>query len=125
DHDVRTRAACEALDAADATAPLRALFQLPPSIVYLDGNSLGPLPVATAARLHDVVVNDWGCGLVRSWNSAGWIDLARRVGDKIARLIGAGPGELVVADSTSVNFYKALGVACDLASQPGRKTILS
>ena len=122
---MRTRASCEALDAADATAPLRSLFDLPSSVVYLDGNSLGPLPTATPARVRDVVANEWGRGLVRSWNSAGWIDLARRVGDKIARLVGAGPGEVVVADSTSVNVYKALSVACDLALDPGRNTIVS
>ncbi|MFO1323966.1 MAG: kynureninase [Burkholderiales bacterium] len=121
------RDACLRLDADDPLAALRAQFALPAGVVYLDGNSLGPLPAATAARLRDVVGDEWGRGLIRSWNTAGWIDLPRRVGDKIARLIGAGPGEVVVADSTSVNVFKALCAALDLvrADAPGRRGIVS
>ena len=81
-----------ARDAADPLAPLRAEFALPEGVIYLDGNSLGALPRRTAARLSQTVAGEWGEGLIRSWNGAGWIDLAGRIGDRIARLIGAGPG---------------------------------
>ena len=118
-----TRSVAEALDAADPLAPFRERFVLPDGLVYLDGNSLGALPKAAAARVAEVVAHEWGEGLVRSWNDAGWIDLPRRVGDKIARLVGAGPGEVVCADSTSVNVFKVLSAA--LALRPGRSTILS
>lgn len=121
------RADCVALDAADPLAPLRAQFDLPPGINYLDGNSLGVLPAAAPARAQAVLRQEWGEGLIRSWNRAGWIDLPQRVGDKIARLIGAAPGEVVVADSTSVNLYKVLSAALRIAGQdaPGRRVILS
>ena len=93
-------------------APLRALLSLDAvdadGLIYLDGNSLGALPRTAAARVDAVVQEEWGRGLIRSWNTAGWITLSQRIGDKIARLVGAGPGELTVADSTSVNLYKAL-----------------
>jgi kynureninase len=126
-----TRPACEALDAADALAPLRTLFALEAAdaegVIYLDGNSLGPLPRATPARLRQVVDDEWGAGLIRSWNSAGWITLAARIGDKIARLVGAGPGEVMVADGTSVNLYKVVAAALQLAraDAPRRRVILS
>jgi kynureninase len=114
---------CARLDREDPLAAHRDAFALPPDIVYLDGNSLGPLPRATAGRLADCVAREWGTDLITSWNKAGWIDLPRRVGDKIARLIGAAPGEVLVADSTSVNLFKLLSGA--LALRPGRRTILS
>jgi kynureninase len=137
-----SRAGCEALDAADRLAPLRALFALEQvdaeRLIYLDGNSLGPLPRAAKTRVQDVVDNEWGAGLIRSWNSPpplpgsgvtgpGWITLSKRIGDKIAPLIGAGPGEVVVSDSTSVNLYKVLSAAIAFASldSPGRRRILS
>jgi kynureninase len=122
-----TRATCAARDAADPLAPLRAQFALPPGVNYLDGNSLGVLPAATAARVQEVVQQEWGQGLIRSWNSAGWITLPQRVGDKIARLVGARPGELVVADSTSVNLFKLLSAAAQIAraDDPARRVILS
>ena len=122
-----TRDDAVALDAQDPLAPLRGLFELPPGVIYLDGNSLGVLPRATAARVQQVVTQEWGAGLIRSWNSAGWIDLPQTVGDKIARLVGVAAGELVVADSTSVNLYKVLSAALGItaADAPGRKTILS
>jgi len=104
---------CQALDAEDPLAPLRDRFDLPEGVIYLDGNSLGVLPRATAARVQQVVTDEWGRDLIRSWNSAGWIDMPRRIGDKIARLVGAGDGEVVVADSTSVNLFKVLSVALD------------
>ena len=87
-----TREDCAALDRADPLAPLREQFALPEGLIYLDGNSLGALPRATAARVAEVVAQEWGQGLIRSWNSAGWMTLPQRVGDKIARLVGAGPG---------------------------------
>ncbi|MBX3621179.1 MAG: kynureninase [Rhizobacter sp.] len=118
---------CLALDVQDPLAPLRAQFDLPDGVIYLDGNSLGALPRATAARVQQVVQQEWGSGLIRSWNTAGWIDLPQRVGDKIARLVGAGAGELVVADSTSVNLFKVLSAALRIAraDAPQRKRIVS
>ncbi len=122
-----TRDDALALDIADPLAALREQFVLPPGVVYLDGNSLGVLPRATAARLQQVVQDEWGGGLIRSWNSAGWIGLPQRVGDKIARLVGARAGELVVADSTSVNLFKVLSAALTItqADAPQRRVILS
>jgi len=122
-----TREHCAALDAADRLAPLRQLFELPAEVIYLDGNSLGVLPKATADRLQRAVRDEWGRGLITSWNTAGWIDLPRRVGDKIARLVGAAPGELAVADSTSINLFKVLWAALALQRQraPQRRVIVS
>jgi kynureninase len=128
-----TREDCLALDRADPLAPLREQFELPEGLIYLDGNSLGALPRATAPRVAEVLRDEWGRGLIRSWNSAGWMALPQRVGDKIARLVGAGPGELVVADSTSVNLYKVISAALQLAREaapveadaPRREVIVS
>ncbi len=118
-----TRARCEALDSADPFAAHRAAFRLPSGVIYLDGNSLGPLPAGTEARVAETIGREWGDGLIGSWNSAGWIDLPQRVGAKIATLVGAHPDEVVVADSTSVNLFKVLAAALRL--RPGRRTILS
>lgn len=118
-----TLAEAQRRDAADPLRHFRTAFALPDSIVYLDGNSLGALPNRTAARLADTAAREWGDGLVRSWNSNDWIAAPRRVGDKIAPLIGAQPGEVIVADSTSVNTYKLLAAA--LAARPGRTVIVS
>ena len=123
-----TRQDCAALDARDPIAPLRAQFTLPEGVIYLDGNSLGVLPAATPARVQQVVTEEWGNGLIRSWNTAGWIDLSRRIGDKIGRLIGAAPGQTIAGDSTSVNLYKALSAAIALVkadAPPQRRTIVS
>jgi kynureninase len=122
-----TREDCSALDRADPLSALRAQFTLPAGTVYLDGNSLGVMPSATPARIAQVVQQEWGQDLIRSWNSAGWMDLPQRVGDKIARLVGAGTGELVVADSTSVNLFKVLSAALSItrADAPTRKVIVS
>ena len=110
-----TRADCVARDKVDPIAPLRSLFALErvdeEGVIYLDGNSLGVLPKAAADRLRQVVEDEWGVGLIRSWNTAGWIELSQRIAAKIARLIGAGAGEVVVADSTSINLYKVLSAA--------------
>ncbi|MEO5733718.1 MAG: aminotransferase class V-fold PLP-dependent enzyme [Rubrivivax sp.] len=122
-----TRNEAQALDVADPLAALRDQFDLPPGLIYLDGNSLGPLPRATAARVWQAVVQEWGQQLIGGWNGAGWIDLPQRVGDRIGRLVGAGPGELVVADSTSVNLYKALSAALSMVGATGdsRRVILT
>ena len=111
------------LDAADPLAQYRERFTLPEGVIYLDGNSLGALPKATPVRLAEVALEEWGDGLIRSWNDASWIDLPQRVGSKIAPLIGAQPGEVIAADSTSVNLFKLIAAA--LAMHPGRKVILS
>jgi kynureninase len=118
-----TRQDCLALDAADPLALLRPLFDLDRvdsrGEIYLDGNSLGALPRATSARVRQVLQDEWSGGLIRSWNTAGWITLSARIGDKIARLIGAGPGEVAVADSTSLNLYKVLSAALAVAGRDG------
>ena len=122
-----TRQDCLALDAQDALAPLRDQFSLPEGVIYLDGNSLGVLPKTAAARVQQVVTQEWGVGLIGSWNTAGWMDLPQRLGNKIARLVGAGDNELVVADSTSVNLFKVLSAALRIvqADAPQRRVILS
>jgi len=122
-----TRQECVARDAADPLRSLRDLFELDAvdrqGLVYLDGNSLGALPKATPGRIRQVVESEWGVGLIRSWNAAGWIDLGQRIGDKIAPLIGARVGEVAVADSTSIDVFKALHAA--IALNPGRTRIVS
>lgn len=116
-----------ALDAADPFAPLRARFALPEGVVYLDGNSLGALPRSAADRVAATVADEWGEGLIRSWNAAGWIDAPARIGAKLAPLIGAAADEVIVADSTSVNLYKLLVAALQAQRQtgPGRTVILT
>jgi kynureninase len=118
-----TRGELEALDRADPLRDFRARFELPEGLIYLDGNSLGALPARTRERLRSAVEDEWAKGLIRSWDDAGWISMPQRIGDKIARLVGARPGEVVAADSTSVNLFKALSVA--LRERPGRRWILS
>ena len=116
---------CRALDAQDALRGLRQLFALPEGVIYLDGNSLGALPRATAERVARAVTQEWGEGLIRSWNDAGWFDLPRRLGDKIAPLIGAGRGEVVATDSTSINLYKVLSAALRHAGrQPSQRRVV-
>ena len=115
------------LDAADPLGHYRERFALPEGVIYLDGNSLGALPKATPARMEQVIRSEWGEGLIRSWNTADWIGAARRVGGKIAPLIGAQPHEVVAADSTSVNLFKLIAAALDMRREGhgGRKVILS
>src|SRR5690606_4494398 len=98
--DAITYAAIRRWDQEDPLRHRRDEFELPGGVIYMDGNSLGPLPRATRARIEEVVSKEWGHGLIRSWNEHHWIEAPLRVGDKIARLIGARPGEVVVADST-------------------------
>ena len=114
-----TRGDCIAQDRDDPLRSLRDEFALPEGVIYLDGNSLGALPKATAGRIREVVEAQWGRDLIKSWNTAGWIDMAQRIGDRVAALVGAGPGELTVGDSTSVNLYKVLSVAAALQASPG------
>lgn len=116
-NDVRSRDDCVALDARDPLASQRARFVLPAGTIYLDGNSLGALPRVTASRVNEVIEREWGAGLIRSWNAAGWTEAPRRVGAKIARLIGAQPHEVVCADSTSINLFKVLACALRLQAQ--------
>jgi len=118
---------CRALDANDPLRALRQQFTLPEGVIYLDGNSLGVLPNTAAARVAQAVTAEWGQGLIRSWNSAGWFELPQRLGNKIAQLIGAAPGEVVATDSTSINLYKVLSAALHIAAQdaPARKVIVS
>lgn len=111
------------LNSGDPLAPYRDRFTVPDGVIYLDGNSLGCLPRATPDRLAKLVCDEWGDGLIRSWNSADWITLPQRVGAKIAPLIGAGPDEVIACDSTSVNLFKLISAA--LAMRPGRTVILS
>ncbi len=118
---------CRALDAQDPLRTLRDQFDIPDGLIYLDGNSLGVLPRSVAARVADGVQREWGQDLIRSWNSAGWFEMPQRVGDKVARLIGAGAGQVVATDSTSVNLFKVLSAALHLQHQdaPARRVVLS
>ena len=104
-------------------AATKALFHLPAGMIYLDGNSLGPLPKSAAARVAQTVEREWGEMLITGWNKAGWMDKPMRVGDRIARLIGAEPGHVVMGDTLSIKVYQAL--ASSLEMTPTRRVILS
>ncbi len=117
------RETCLSFDRQDPLASVRDEFVLPDGVIYLDGNSLGALSRQTLPRMTQVIAEEWGSGLIRSWNDAHWIEAPARIGDKIARLIGAKAGEVIVADSTSVNLFKLLSEA--LRVQPGRHFILT
>jgi kynureninase len=124
-HSLVTLADCQQLDRQDRLGGLRDQFDIPPDLIYLDGNSLGALPRATAQAVQKALALQWGRDLIKSWNSAGWFELPQRVGDKIAGLIGAKPGEVLAVDSTSVNLYKVLWAALQMASeQAPRKTVV-
>lgn len=118
---------CLQRDAADPLRSLRDLFSIPVGVIYLDGNSLGVMPKTAAARTAEVVTQEWGQGLIRSWNTAGWFNLPQRLGNRIAPLIGAGQDEVVVTDTTSINLYKVLSAALSIAAQdaPQRRVIVS
>ncbi len=118
-----SRSEAQAMDQADSLAHKAAEFSLPTGVIYLDGNSLGVLPASAMARVKHAVEIEWGRDLITSWNKHGWWELPRKAGDKIARLIGAVPDSVVVADSISVNLFKVLSAA--VAKRPGRKIILS
>jgi kynureninase len=110
-------------DADDVLAPLAERFLIPDGVVYLDGNSLGPLPAAVPPALADLVTRQWGTDLIRSWNANGWWDAPLRVGDTIGGLIGAAPGQTVAGDSTSVQLFTALSAAVELS--PGRPLLVT
>lgn len=119
--------ACQAMDRQDPLSSLEDMYQLPQGLVYLDGNSLGALPKTAQNRVSQTVLNEWGNGLIRSWNSSGWFELPRKVGDKIAQLIGAYPGEVVATDTTSINLFKVLATALSIAAadSPKKKRVVS
>ncbi|WP_332767837.1 kynureninase [Phenylobacterium sp.] len=114
---------CRKLDADDELRAFRDEFRLPADVIYLDGNSLGALPVQTADRVVDLIELEWGRDLIRSWEANGWIGAPSRIGDKIARLVGAHVGEVIATDSTSANLFKLIVAA--LQARPGRQVVLS
>ncbi|WP_165665756.1 kynureninase [Metapseudomonas otitidis] len=122
-----TRQTCLDLDARDALAPLRDDFALPEGVIYLDGNSLGARPKAALERARQVVEDEWGTGLIGSWNAAGWRGLPERLGNQLAGLIGAGQDEVVITDTTSINLFKVLVAALRVQAQrdPSRKVIVT
>lgn len=124
---MHTREACLQADQRDALAPLKAHFVVPEGVLYMNGNSLGLQPKAAAARGAHVIEHEWGQRLIRSWNEAKWFELPTRLGDKLGQLIGAGPGEAVVTDTTSLNIFKSLAAAIRIQQHraPERKIIVS
>jgi kynureninase len=121
--DLVSRDACVARDASDPIGALRDRFVIPDGVIYLDGNSLGPLPRAAASRLGRTIELEWGQDLIKSWNSAGWFDMPLRLGDRVGALIGAAPGQTVVCDTTSINLYKAVHAAMGL--RPDRNVVIA
>ncbi len=113
----------KALDAADPLAPLREAFFVPEGMIYFDGNSLGALPKAALGIVSEAVQQEWATDLITSWNKAGWFELPTRYGDKLAPVIGASSGEVVICDSTSINLYKALFAGLSL--RPKRHVIIA
>jgi kynureninase len=118
-----SRSDADALDRADPLSHLRSRFELPGGLIYLDGNSLGPLPVGVRERLADVVEMQWGRDLIQSWNTHDWIGLPARVGARLARLIGAPEDTVIVGDSTTVQIFKLLVAAARL--RPDRRVLVS
>jgi kynureninase len=106
-----------------ANLPRKELFDLPEGVIYLDGNSLGPLPKSAGARVADVMAREWGDMLIRGWNDAGWMEQPARVGDRVGELIGAPAGTVMMGDTLSIKVYQALASALEM--RPDRKTILS
>lgn len=122
-----TRESLAQLDAADPLAGFGERFNLPEGVIYLDGNSLGALPKGAAKRAAQVVEEEWGHGLIRSWNTAGWFDLPLKLGDKLGQLLGANPSETAITDTTTLNLFKALASALrtQKADAPQRRVILT
>jgi kynureninase len=118
-----SRDACVARDANDPIGGLRDRFVIPDGVIYLDGNSLGPMPRAAAGTLGRTIEQEWGQDLIKSWNTAGWFDMPLRLGDRIGALIGAAPGQTVVCDTTSINLYKAVHAAMGL--RPDRDVVIA
>jgi len=121
--DLISREACVARDSADPLRNFRERFVIPEGIIYLDGNSLGPMPRAAAEILGRTIEQEWGQDLIKSWNSAGWFDMPTRLGDRVGALIGAAPGQTLVCDTTSINLYKAIQAAIGL--RPGRDVVIA
>ena len=117
------RAACVERDATDPLRGLRDRFFIPEGIIYLDGNSLGPMPRAAAGILNRTIEQEWGRDLIRSWNSAGWFEMPVRLGDRVGALIGAAAGQTLVCDTTSINLYKAIQAAIGL--RPDRDVLIA
>lgn len=122
-----TRQSLAQLDAADPLVAFGDRFNLPEGVIYLDGNSLGALPKGAAERAAQVVTEEWGQGLIRSWNTAGWFEMPLKLGDKLGRLLGANPGETAITDTTTLNLFKALASALrtQKADAPQRRVILT
>ena len=121
-----TRANCEQRDANDPLRDFRDDFLLPEGTIYLDGNSLGPRTKGAAERAQDVIADEWGTGLIGSWNSASWWDLPAKLGEKIAGIVGGGAGSTVVTDTTSINLFKAASAALKMQAEdsPDRKSVV-
>jgi kynureninase len=118
-----SREASVARDSVDPIRGFRDRFIIPDGIIYLDGNSLGPMPRATAGILNRTIEQEWGRDLIRSWNNAAWFDMPVRLGDRVGELIGAAPGQTLVCDTTSINLYKAVHAAIGL--RPDRDVIIA
>ncbi len=121
--NLASRDACVARDASDPIGALRDRFVIPDGVIYLDGNSLGPMPRAAASSFGRTIEQEWGQDLIKSWNSAGWFDMPLRLGDRVGALIGAAPGQTVVCDTTSINLYKAVHAAMGL--RPDRDVVIA
>ncbi|MGD0193828.1 MAG: kynureninase [Candidatus Dormibacteria bacterium] len=117
------RNACAALDAQDVLAEFRDRFLDDGATIYLDGNSMGRLPKAAVTRLHEMAEHEWGTILVRGWTESGWMDSPLRVGDRVGELIGASPGEVLVADTTSVGLFRLMTAV--LRARPQRRVIVT
>jgi kynureninase len=118
-----SREACVARDASDPLAVFRDRFVMPDGVIYLDGNSLGPMPRAAASLLDRTITREWAHDLIKSWNSAGWFEMPLRLGDRVGALIGAAAGQTVVCDTTSINLYKAVHAA--MALRPDRNVVVA
>jgi kynureninase len=121
--EMTSREACVARDLVDPLRTFRDRFVIPDGVIYLDGNSLGPMPQAAASTLNRTIEQEWGKDLIKSWNSAGWFDMPLRLGDRVGALIGAAPGQTLVCDTTSINLYKAIHAAIGL--RPDRDVVIA
>jgi len=120
---ITSREQCVARDSVDPLRGLRDRFMIPEGLIYLDGNSLGPMPRAAVSVLNHTIEQEWGHDLIRSWNTAGWFDMPVRLGDRIGALLGAAPGQTLVCDTTSINLYKAVHAA--IALRPDRNVVIA
>ncbi len=118
-----TRTQFETLDQNDSLAPMRDEFSLQEGLIYLDGNSLGVLPKATAAHVSEVIQQQWGVDLIRSWNCNQWMQKPTELGDKIGQLVGADAGQMLACDTTSINIFKLAAAAVKM--RPDRATLIT